>query len=256
MPSVERRTIANYFAGMCCLQLRRFRQGAAHMEEASQFLEMPEGQSTGLDCAEALALAAYLRYLAVVYAERDVHAPGMQSSFDESEQRAGLEKARTLIDGALALRKGDQADRESAIRSHTIAACIYFRLGIAAVGAAKLTWTRRIWPCTGSRERGVGWSVVDQRVRGARARGCAGGGRWCVRSGGAAAGSRASARAQHTLRTPRFASASDVFVAEGDSSSDSDGEAGNATGTHPSFQRCLRSHPRCRLWRSTRCRSC
>jgi tetratricopeptide (TPR) repeat protein len=230
MPSGERRAIANYFAGMCCLQLRRFRQGAAHMEEASQFLELPEGQSTGLDRAEALALAAYLRYLAVVYAERDVHAPSMQSSFDESEQRAGLEKARTLIDGALALRKDDhEADRESAIRSHTIAACIYFRLGIAAVGADACEVDVDTKNLTFALDHvnaaldGVSWISASEALVHAGAPVADGG----VSDPAVPLQEAALVHAHSTHFGPNFASASDVFVAEGDSSSDSDGEAGN-----------------------------
>jgi tetratricopeptide (TPR) repeat protein len=235
MPSGERRAIANYFAGMCCLQLRRFSQGAAHMEEASQFLELPEGQSTGLDRAEALALAAYLRYLAVVYAERDVHAP-LTSSFDESEQRAGLEKARTLIDGALALRKDDhQADRESAIRSHTIAACIYFRLGIAAVGADACEVDVDTKNLTFALDHvnaaldGVSWISASEALVHAGAPVADGG----VSDPAVPLQEAALVHAHSTHFGPNFASASDVFVAEGDSSSDSDGEAGNNNAPEP-----------------------
>jgi tetratricopeptide (TPR) repeat protein len=233
-PSGERRAMANYFAGMCCLQLRRFGQGAAHMEEASQFLEMPEGQSTGLDHAEALALAAYLRYLAVVYAERDVHAPVM-SSFDESEQRAGLEKARTLIDGALALRKGDQADRESAIRSHTIAACIYFRLGIAAVGTDACDVDVDTKNLTFALDHvnaaldGVSWISASEALVHAGAPVADGG----VSDPAVPLQEAALVHAHSTHFGPNFASASDVFVAEGDSSSDSDGEAGQPNNNAP-----------------------
>jgi tetratricopeptide (TPR) repeat protein len=216
MPSVERRTIANYFAGMCCLQLRRFSQGAAHMEEASQFLEMPEGQSTGLDCAEALALAAYLRYLAVVYAERDVH---------EGEQRAGLQKACTLINKALALRKGDQTDCESAVRSHAIAACIYFRMGIAADGAkvdVDTTHLAHALDHVNAALDGVSWISASEVLVHEGAPVADGGPDTTVSQQEAAL-----VHAHSTHFGPHDTSAADALVAEGDSSSDSDGDAKN-----------------------------
>jgi tetratricopeptide (TPR) repeat protein len=231
MRSVERRTIANYFAGMCCLQLRRFRQGAAHMEEASRFLEMPERQSTGLDCAEALALAAYLRYLAVVYAERDVHAP--LTSFDESEQRAGLQKACTLINEALALRKGDQADRESAVRSHAIAACIYFRMGIAADGAKVDVDTTNLAHAldhVNAAFDGVS-SIAASEVLVHEGAPVADGG---VSDPAVPLQEAALLHAHSTHFGPHDTSAANALVAEGDSSSDSDGDAENgAHGTAP-----------------------
>jgi tetratricopeptide (TPR) repeat protein len=230
MRSVERRTIANYFAGMCCLHLRRFNQGAAHMEEASQFLELPEGQSTGLDRAEALALAAYLRYLAVVYAERDVHAAS--TSFDESEQRSGLQKACTLINEALALRKDDQADRESAVRSHAIAACIYFRMGIAADGAKVDVDTKNLAHAldhVNAALDGVSWISASEVLVHEGAPVADGGPGTTVSQQEAAL-----LHAHSTHFGPHETSAADALVAEGDSSSDSDGDAKNdAHGTAP-----------------------
>jgi tetratricopeptide (TPR) repeat protein len=132
-PTPKNHITATYFAGLCCLSLRRFAHGAELMEEAAAIIaSLPDYMSTtvdGVSRSDALSTAAYLRLLAVVHSDkcRDVPegVPGSPTS-PPTKPFAQLSSARAAIETAIA------AESVGTVRTAAIAAHIYYRLGLAA----------------------------------------------------------------------------------------------------------------------------